>query len=217
MLLKEWKTFPKISTVGEEVLKELYMFYRKQEHREGYYISSLSGCLRKAYYEIVYPTEEKDKLRKSIFEGEAIHYFISYLINLGGKLMFKKIESEVPVEYEFEGKKLVGRADIVLKDRVIEIKTTKNLPRLPYYSHVLQANAYAYLLNKKKFEITYIAEHGVRSFSMDTSEELFEKLKERARILHNAVKYSIAPEKEPTPYCNRCPYYHICYKQLQLM
>jgi|GEM_PF-1781370 len=213
---KEYKLVPRVSTVGERILKELYVYYRKQEHRKGFYISSLSSCLRRAYYEKIFPELVLEQIRKSTFEGEAIHYFVKYLVDLGGKLLFEKINAEVPVEYEFEGIKIVGRADIVLKDRIIELKTCRNIPSRPYFSHVLQANAYAYLLKKKMFEVTYLGMHNIRSFVYDTSKELFERLLDRARILRKALIFSVAPEREPSPLCVKCPYYHVCFRQMQL-
>lgn len=57
------------------------------------------------------------------------------------------VDSELPINAE----DIVGRADIVYKDgRLVDIKTTRWLypSKIPYGSHALQVNIYAYLLGK---------------------------------------------------------------------
>ena len=197
------------------LLKELIKAYESREHEDGIYISSLSTCLRKAFYEQFFPVYET-KLSKPVFEGTAIHYFIDYLVKNYGNLLMENIDSEVRVRYIIDDIKLVGRADIVLDDRIIEVKTTSNIPFKPYTSHVLQANAYAYILRKKYFEIAYISNDRIKSFVYETRKDLFDVIVERARILSTAFKTGIAPDREVSQLCVKCPFYDKCFNQLKL-
>lgn len=199
-----------------DILKQLIAMYEQEYKKDGIHITSLVQCLRKAYYDQFAEPDLEHRLRRPLFEGTAIHKFIEYLVEKYGSKLMQKIQSEVEIEYQINGVKIIGRADAVLDDRVVEIKTTTNLPKKPYPSHVLQANTYAYILKKPKFEIIYIGDYGVTSFVMKTSKEYFDYVIERAKILMKAFRSSVPPEKEPSILCPKCRYYHICFKQMKL-
>jgi len=142
-------------------------------------------------------------------------------------------EHEVPVVHKFEreGVKIAvkGRADVVLRDAVIEIKTyAYSLPKSMFPKYAMQAIFYAAKLNKGKamllmfnrataeVHVAYLhLFKGVRT--LDKAIERFEELKrktveiieDRAYRLYK-VLHGERPSPEPGPWCKYCPYRNNC-------
>lgn len=109
------------------------------------HVTDLTGCLRKAYYDKREPSPEFPHERLVRWLGTAIH-----------------AESEVRDEWmdseiSLEAKGIVGKADILYHDgRLVDKKTTRWLKvgSLPYGSHALQLNIYAWMLRKAGKEVS---------------------------------------------------------------
>lgn len=112
--------------------------------RTGIHVTDLTGCLRRSYLDKAEPSPEyvHEMLIRSLGTMTHGHFEGSD----------EYLDSEIPVEADG----IVGRADIVYKDgRIVDFKTTRWLmpDKLPYSSHGLQVNIYAYLLRKMGREI----------------------------------------------------------------
>ena len=134
------------------LLKALYSDSEKEDRRKEIHVTDLTGCLRKAYYDKREPSPERPHEMVTRWMGTAVHTCAE------GSDAF--LESELPVEHG----SIVGRADIVYADgRVVDFKTTRWLypEKLPYGSHALQVNIYAWLLRQmgrdvNRLQIQYI-------------------------------------------------------------
>lgn len=171
-------------------------------------VTECTDCLRKSFYRRKY---KRKYINKHLFEGKAIHHYIEYLVKKYHGDILVEDEYEVDLGYEFT---IVMRPDIILDDRVVEIKTSdSNNIIVPHLEHELQANFYAFVLAKDYYEIIYITRgidicHFVKPVSID----LFNVLIKRARMLYKSIVSDIPPKKE-LKYCRFCVYYDICLKE----
>ena len=175
------------------------------------HVTEVTQCLRKSF---LMRKEGEALLSKEIFEGKSIHHYISYLI----EKYRKGIESEV--EYEVDLGllcKVLMKPDVILDDRVVEIKTTElNKIARPFPEHELQANFYAFVLNKPFYEIVYIKRKGEPiAFVEHPDVKMFFHVVRRIELYHNYLLKDELPEME-TKYCHRCPFYYKCYHQAKL-
>lgn len=119
------------------VLRAMYGNNSSESRQGEVHVTDLTGCLRKSWYDKVQPEAERphETLARSL--GTMVHGAIE------GSDQW--VESELRVEVEG----LVGKADIVYADgRLVDLKTTRWLfpAKVPYGSHSLQVNLYAYAL-----------------------------------------------------------------------
>jgi CRISPR/Cas system-associated exonuclease Cas4 (RecB family) len=124
------------------LLKGLYD--QKEDRSKEVHVTDVTGCLKKAYFDKVDPTPElvSDKLVR--FLGVAVH--------AGMETQDENVACEIPINHMG----IVGSTDIVYKDgTLLDLKTTRWMvpDRLPYGSHQLQVNIYAYLLKHLGREI----------------------------------------------------------------
>lgn len=99
-----------------------------------------------------------------IFEiGHIFHNFIQQNI-------FPDGEHEVRVKYDVNDNiKIIGRADIVLDDTVIELKTTSRKVELFKENHLAQITFYMHALGMKKGKIIYINKTNFEVYEFDVS------------------------------------------------
>jgi len=134
------------------VLKNIFGDSQHEERKSTIHVTDLTGCIRKAWYEKTNPAPEYPHEALTRWLGTKIHGAIE------GSDEF--MDSELPVVWDT----LVGKSDIVYKDgRIVDIKTSRWLipSKLPYGSHVLQVNIYAFMLRKmgrdvSRLQIQYI-------------------------------------------------------------
>ncbi|NPA98861.1 MAG: CRISPR-associated protein Cas4 [Crenarchaeota archaeon] len=150
------------------------------------FVTELVGCPLKHYLRKRYPSlslqlnfNEKILLGKIVHEGiEAILSRIEYMVD--------DIQVEVPVTREVNGVTLVGRADIVTSDAVVELKTTRSTKELPHENHKLQAAIYAKLFDKPRAILVYIVlnnetkilEYEIEPIDDEMLKQLIKELKE---------------------------------------
>ena len=134
------------------LLKALYGDDQKEDRRKEIHVTDLTGCLRKAYLDKTAPAAERPHEMLTRWMGSAVHAYAEGSDDW--------IESELSIAAEG----ITGKADIVYKDgKVVDFKTTRWLyvGKLPYGSHALQVNIYAWLLRKmgreiKQLQIQYV-------------------------------------------------------------
>jgi len=199
----------KFKPILEEILK-------KESERE--YIENLievtecTTCLRRSYYNRKSPVT---RVNKHVIEGKAIHMYFEQLI----KKYEYNIESEEEYIVDFGLPfKIKMRPDIVMDDRVVDIKTTdRETVFMSDIEHELQANFYAFVLDKRYYELIYITRGGNMSvFVSEVNLDMFEEVLKRAELLYNSLKNNVEPSREPK-YCKYCEHFHKCYKQKKLL
>jgi CRISPR/Cas system-associated exonuclease Cas4 (RecB family) len=127
------------------VLKAMFGSSEQEQRRNEIHVTDLTGCIRKAWYDKTNTTAEYPHEMLTRWIGTKIHSAVEGSDEL--------MDSELPVAYDG----LVGKSDIVYKDgRIVDIKSTRWLmpAKVPYGSHVLQVNIYAYLLRKMGRQVT---------------------------------------------------------------
>jgi CRISPR/Cas system-associated exonuclease Cas4 (RecB family) len=133
-------------------LKAMFLTSEFTERQSTIHVTDLTGCLRKSWYDKVDPSPEYVHEGLARFIGTAVHGALEDSDSL--------MDCELPLSYAG----LVGKADVVYKDgRVVDFKTTRWLytSKVPYGSHTIQVNIYAYLLKKmgrdvNQLQIQYI-------------------------------------------------------------
>ena len=134
---------------------------------------------------------------------------------------------EGKIEKPMEGFRIVGSFDDMImlknkKDIIFEIKSVRSLSRIkePLSYHVMQINFYMKMLNITDGYIIYIDRRNLqhKMFHIVVSDELFNKLLERAKKLHEHIKNRKIPpaearlNKNELWQCQLCPFAERCDK-----
>ena len=175
-------------------------------------VTECLSCLRQAYFT---RKEGIGKINKVIIEGRAIHNYIESLLNK----YYPNIVTEQEYIVDFgEEIKIMMKPDVVLDDRVVDIKTTdRDTVFLPDIKYELQTNFYAVVLMKEYYEIVYITRRGsLHAFVSPISYDMFYEVINRARKLYLHLKNDTIPDREPQN-CYYCPFYHKCFRQKKLL
>jgi CRISPR/Cas system-associated exonuclease Cas4 (RecB family) len=132
------------NTCGYDYALLKSMFYGSD--RSGVHVTDLTGCLRKSWLDKNKPKPQWVHERLVLFIGTAMHGFL------------EEGDEYIDAELPLEALGVRGTADVVYKadGRVIDYKTTRwlNPTKLPYGSHTLQVNVYAYLLEAMGREVS---------------------------------------------------------------
>jgi len=205
--------------VNEAMIYEAFRRFLVRHLRprdDAVHVGEVCGCLRKAYYNRKYGSLD---LR---------HYAETKYVILGLGLSTHAVLEEVLREMGFETERQVerrltlgegnvtiaGTPDAFNGEAVIEIKTTKRIPERPYEHHLMQLNAYLWMLDCYRGYIVYIdkSKGYVKVFEHRFSEKLLGEFLRRAISLWKAIKYDIPPERERGPLCNYCDWRWMCYR-----
>jgi len=134
------------------LLKAIFAGSQKEARRKEIHVTDLAGCLYRAYLDKTrHPAEYVHEILAR-WLGSAVHAHVE-----GSD---EYLDSELPLAVDG----LVGTADVVYQDgRVVDTKTTRWLyvHKLPYGSHELQLNLYAWMLRRlgravTRLQIQYI-------------------------------------------------------------
>ncbi len=202
----------------EEIIMENYFEEFKEFEPYHYYVSQLS---KNNILDILYERLLQYVISKGILDREYILNYLRQKINslrifFIGKIIHEilqetvsdgDIKAEARVEIMFPSRdipkyiKISGRADLVDygNEIVYEIKTISDKAFTeishPYQEHILQANAYAYILGFKKYSIIYISKSNYlfKEFRLNVNEELYEKLVENANKIAK-IEYELFKE-----------------------
>ena len=196
-----------ISLIKDEVLQ----YFRKKYFRDSkkyhlpqvgvYYPSTLvQRCLKDQwnFYNITARTGQlPDDMVLRISEGHVWHEILESLD------CFEAVEVPVIKEVKLAAGDSVtirGRADAVSHNCVWEFKRVRDIPNNKFgakYEHELQANWYAYCLNKPKYVIVYV---GYRSMDPDKSYGYYSPseftFKEYHRTLHDGKAQTMVGKAE---------------------
>lgn len=126
------------------LLKSLYASSEQDERANSIHVTDLTGCTRRAYYDKREPSPEYPHEMLVRWMGSGFHKMVE------GSDQF--LDCELPLA--FDG--IVGRSDLVYKDgRLVDLKFTRwmMVDKLPYGSHILQVNVYAWMLRQQGREI----------------------------------------------------------------
>ena len=194
------------------VFKRLVDKYKNEGHNYNTEInefrcSSFDVCPRKMYYQKKYPVDPTEYVKGIFTIGHILHKEIQEILK-------DTYDCEVPVLYVDKQSdiKLIGHADLVSDNRVIDIKTVNRLPVRPYDKHHLQVNTYSYLLSKDYYGLLYVEKNTLqmRYFEYYTDEQLFKHILQKCRLVYRCIKSDELPECIPNKLCRYCQYKEYC-------
>ncbi len=191
-----------------------------------YYPSEIGGCLRKTWFSYKIPKEiGKDVIR--IFEaGNMIHEFISEVLKSEKNPEIELIETELPFIIDKKDFKISGRIDDIILAKIhnqkalIEVKSSKFLPREPNENHVSQLQLYMEATGINQGIILYIQKDNLQAswFNINYNEKKVEDIMQRFGSLDHYLKLNKVPpaeaklKKEKNWMCSFCEYKDECDK-----
>jgi CRISPR-associated exonuclease Cas4 len=160
------------------------------------HLHEVAKCMRQSYYDRVDPlAQEQSSLNKI----------------LGG--LFRKLKSHATIgNYEFDGIKLKGQADMIVRDVVMIFRSVDDFPENPLPSDILYLNACMWMFDKIEGIITYITRDGKEdSFVSNRNQKMFEEIVRRTKVYHDLLNEKKKPIIEPSIECLKCQYYSRCF------
>jgi CRISPR/Cas system-associated exonuclease Cas4 (RecB family) len=173
-------------------------------------VSEVGRCLRFLYFSRVIGRLEDVGSKPEVIASKNMH--VEFQNDYAAIDETAKMEKEVM--FVHENFIIVGKADIITEEKVIEIKTVKNLPEKPYPPHLRQINFYMKLCGREKGSLIYIKRETKeqKTFSVDYDEDLFLEDLKRFEKLTKHLETTTVPEKERTKMCEFCEYKELCEK-----
>jgi hypothetical protein len=132
-------------------------------------------------------------LEKPEFDDRLLIIFeIGHMYHGYVQSLFPEAEKEKQIKIERDDWKIVGRADMVLDGKLIELKTCSRLPDEPYFSHQFQVQCYMEALNLDKAYVTYIEKNPkgfyTRDFVVERDSKVMEYITEKVGEFHKELK-----------------------------
>ncbi len=160
------------------------------------HLQEVVKCLRQSYYDRTDPLKQEQSSLNKI---------------LGG--LFRKLKSRASIgDYEFDGIKLKGQADMVVRDVVMIFRSVEAFPENPLPSDILYLNACMWMFDKVEGIITYITRDGKEdSFVSTKNQKMFEEVIRRTKVFNDLLKEKKKPIIEPSTECLNCQYYTRCF------
>lgn len=176
------------------------------------HVSEVTTCLRRSFYNRRVTSNnfahvsDQDAVRRAV--GIIMHGALASALRDSG------VDAEVSVAVDLGGFKLVGRADAVLDNAVVEFKFVNKLPDRPSEEHIMQVTAYMYMLKLRRGYVVYIDRNSgrVRVFPVAFSARTWRKIVERAKLFHKHLVENRIPPRERGPWCHGCEWYWFCMK-----
>ncbi len=159
-------------------------------------MKSFAFCPRKFFFD--YHLGERITLEQRIkmLVGKLWHLIIERFI---------KGEKEKETKGRFGNVVVIGRADVVTEEAIVEIKKNRGPRDGAWFSDVMQAVLYAIIEEKEKVIIRYL--------NKEVEIKLEEKLVNQAVMLidlMNLVKKGYLPPPFRSRWCSKCPWREIC-------
>ena len=195
-----------------------------------YYPSEIAGCMRKTWYSYKNPKQTDVKLTRIFEAGNMLHEFITDVIKSEKNKEIELINSEMPIQIKTKDFVISGRIDnLVLiklcedencKEVLVEVKSTKFLPKEAKKEHEMQLQLYMRATGINNGILLYIQKDNLETASFDVvyNEELGDKIIERFEKLHESLTQDKLPEpeakleQEKNWMCNYCAYKQECDK-----
>lgn len=198
-----------------ETLLEWYLKKREEEEHEpledGEFYASMAGkCPRRIYYEKKFPDRVPGDYALGILMlGDILHEKVQEIV--GG-------EAEVDANVTVDDIIVKGRADIVLPDEVIELKTISKLDfvrDVPKLEHMYQLCIYMKALGKEKGRIVYIDKRNLQIVEhyVHFDEHMFRDAINTFRIVKMFEDRGEAPPRFEADWCRWCPFREICWNE----
>lgn len=197
----------------------------KEREQNIFFPSELGYCLRRNYYLYKKPKKLTFEVLKLFKMGDIIHnWLISVFIDSFQKNKIKFYDYEGKVKYSDKDFEIVGKYDDCIgieldgDIKLIELKTVRNLDKIKNVKehHFHQVNFYMKMLNLDKAYVVYVDRRNldIKTFEVKFSEEKFQELVNRAKILlshlkENKLPFAEAKSKEIWQ-CWYCPYADEC-------
>ena len=192
--------------------------------RIGWYRPSLlPTCLRRQfliYRRGVIVSEEKMGL---FTVGKLLHEFLDRTLRAGG-LTVKAVEAPFIIAH-FCGDEIIrvnGRADLILtingEDYIIEVKSTRKLPKEPFKHHIQQLTLYLGAYGLGRGFLIYIEKKALahKIFPVEFDLEAFRMLLDRAAKLHKHLINDDLPKPDAERWeCRFCEFRAECGRGLR--
>jgi len=189
-----------------------------------YYPSEIAGCLRKTWFSYKNPKPTDTKLMKIFEAGNMLHEFITNVIKSEKNKEVELIKSELPIQIKKKDFIISGRIDnLVLvkinnKLALVEVKSTKFLPKEYKKEHEIQLQLYMMAMGIENGIILYIQKDDLNTntFTIKHNKKLSEEIIERFEELHKALTEDKLPEaeakkdKEKEWMCSYCAWKEEC-------
>jgi len=188
-----------------------------------FYASELGGCSRKVYFNFIYPKKQILPETLRIFHlGSSIHSLIQNIIKKkADDFDYLAIEHPCQITDTITDLNISGRIDVYarLKDgeRVLwELKSIASLQYLkkPLNHHRMQLMLYMRAKRLQTSKLIYICKKNLqtKTFDVSYSEELFQSLLKKARMIYQHLKDKTPPLKLPVypTECNFCQFNKEC-------
>lgn len=200
--------------------------------------SLLPTCLRRQYFEYLYPEEITIEKQKIFEMGNVIHAKIAEILSKSKNIKIHVEERSLTLmdsEYDFI---ISGRLDnfIVMKDGgkniIIEVKSAKALQTYdkktgtfaeqtePKPEHVAQINPYLFAIPNSEGALVYVNKNTfeTKQFDVKPDKELLNKTFKRAQTLDKCLKSKTLPQAEAKLIADRnweckfCQFTDLCGK-----
>jgi len=191
-----------------------------------YYPSEIGGCLRKTWFSYKFPKKADTSLIRIFEAGNMLHEFVTSVLKSEKNDNVELIKSEMPIKIETKDFIISGRIDnLVLikinnKEVLVEVKSTKFLPKEAKPEHEIQLQLYMRATGIDKGILLYIQKDNLQTaqFPVKHDKLISEKIIKRFEVLHKALVSGEMPEAEARQdaekkwMCSYCNYKEECKK-----
>ncbi len=192
------------------------------------FFMSMAGfeCSRIRYFQITNPKPFDLNVRKILYRGEMFHqkietmfksYYSLKFKNDTSKQVFTEWDGKFKFEKQYHDFILSGKPDIVMQyDNIfnpIEIKSSNTTYKnyFPNPEHITQINLYLDSLNAETGYLIYVGFNlDFIPFEIQKDEELIKNTIEKHKLLSEAIKNKIIPNKFENWKCKTCNYKQEC-------
>ncbi|RLE85690.1 MAG: hypothetical protein DRJ41_00680 [Thermoprotei archaeon] len=193
-----------------EIIKSAIIKNVKKEYtldKNKIFVTEVTGCIRQSFFNRIFLGELNYNAAFRILRGVLLHEWLAEKLPIG----LDEVRNRDQLRGEIDlgnGAMLVGRADYLIGDYIVELKTTSRRKlEKPLDEHVKQVMLYMHMFNKEKGIIIYLHDNGnITSFTINKEDDLIKELIEKARKLFSSLKSGHAPKAEIGQYCRWCPW-----------
>jgi len=146
----------------DEIIDKYLIDENKPKEIGRYYPSEIGGCIRKTWFSYKNPKEVGADLLRIFEDGNLLHEFISDAIKSEKNPDIELVKNEMPIRIEEKDFIISGRIDNLImfklngEQYLVEVKSTKMLPRYANESHEMQLQLYMHATNIHKGFLLYI-------------------------------------------------------------
>jgi len=167
------------------------------------WVTEISKCIRQSFYSRIFLKSLDFTAAYTILRGRLLHEVVLRNMPIGvteveggtRSIVLDDVGSKVEVR---------GRADMVVGDYVIDLKTSERAPEKLHEEYRNQVQLYMELYGKSRSLVVYITRDGLKYFLEERDEERIAKLKEKALKLSRALRENRLPEPEVGVWCRWC-------------